>query len=376
MADLVVFGEDWGGLPSSTQHLISHLLPDHRVIWINSIGMRSPGINLRDLRRIINKAKTMFSASEAPNSDAQAVSPIVISPWVIPFHGLSMVRQINKKLLLKIIRRVCEEQNFQDVILWTSLPTAVDVVGNLGEKTSIYYCGDDFEALDGVDHATVGPMEKELADKVDLILVVSETLAKKLPGPNTVLLPHGVDYELFTNPKPHPGDFPREHPIAGFYGCLSEWLDVEMLSQAATALPGWKFVFVGAIKTDVGVLRELPNVHFLGPRPHAKLPAYVQNWDVAMLPFRHNKQIEACNPLKLREYLASGTAIASTDFPAVRIYQDHIAIQSHREPFSRVIQRAYESRDEKPVRQQQVAGESWRHRAAQLEKLINHLSCN
>lgn len=374
MADLIVFGEDWGGLPSSTQHLISHLLKKHRVIWVNSIGMRSPKLNLKDLQRLFAKAKAMFGQSPEPDNMNDGPKPIILSPRVIPFHGLSFVRAINKQLLTKTLQQACEEHGFKDIILWTSLPTAVDVVGALGEKASIYYCGDDFNALDGVDHSTVTPMEKELTDKVDLILVVSKELAEKHPGPATVMLPHGVDFELFSTPKPHPGDFPRKGPIAGFYGSLSEWLDVEMMTQAATALPGWQFVFVGDVKTDIGALSELPNVEFLGPKPHSQLPAYVQNWDVAMLPFRHNKQIEACNPLKLREYLASGTAIASTDFPAVQVYSDCVTIQSHREPFSRVIQRAYEVRDSKEERQQQVKSESWENRAAQLEELIDHLA--
>ena len=31
MTDIVVFGEDFGGLPSSTQHLIKHLAKNHRI---------------------------------------------------------------------------------------------------------------------------------------------------------------------------------------------------------------------------------------------------------------------------------------------------------------------------------------------------------
>ncbi|WP_051785731.1 glycosyltransferase [Endozoicomonas numazuensis] len=375
MADLVVFGEDWGGLPSSTQHLIRHLLTRHRVIWINSIGMRSPGLNKKDMQRIVLKAKSMLKRTNVLTEDiSEGPSPIILSPKVIPFHNLSIVRQFNKNQLVKDIREACKEHGFKDIILWTSLPTAVDVVGSLNEKASIYYCGDDFNTLDGVDHSTVNPMERELADKVDLILVVSKELAEKLPGPSTVMFPHGVDYDLFSSPRSHPGDFPRQGPVAGFYGSISEWLNVEMLTQAATALPGWQFVFVGTIKTDVGALREIPNVHFLGPRPHSKLPAYVQNWDVAMLPFCHNRQIEACNPLKLREYLASGTAIASTDFPAVRVYDSEVTIQSHREPFSRTIQRAYDQKEAIENRRAAVRNESWESRAAQLEELIDHLA--
>ena len=374
MADLVVFGEDWGALPSSTQHLISHLLKKHRVIWVNSIGMRSPRLSPKDLQRIINKARSILGMSKPPEYIAEGPKPILLNPNVIPFHGISLVRKINKKWLVEAIQAACNEHGFSNIVLWTSLPTAVDVVGALDEKVSIYYCGDDFNALDGVDHATVNPMEQELTRKVDLILVVSEELAQKLPGSKTVMLPHGVDYDLFATPAEPPAYHSKlQGPVAGFYGSLSEWLDVEMLTRTATALPGWTFVFVGAVKTNIGALSELPNVKFIGPKPHSRLPAYVQSWDVAMLPFRHNRQIEACNPLKLREYLASGTAIASTDFPAVRVYENHISIQNHKEPFSRVIQRAYETRNVKAERQALVINESWQQRAAQLEELIEHL---
>ncbi|AMO57814.1 hypothetical protein GZ77_13000 [Endozoicomonas montiporae] len=374
MADLVVFGEDWGGLPSSTQHLIGHLLKRHRVIWINSIGLRSPKPGLRDFLRIIAKVRAMLGLSQKPERVKDGPQPIILNPKVIPFHGFSHARKINKRWLTEAILSACAEHDFKDIILWTSLPTAVDIVGSLGEKASIYYCGDDFNALDGVDHATVNPMERELVSKVDLTLVVSEALAHKFAGHNTIMLPHGVDFELFSKPSSCPRDVPDKKPTAGFYGSLSEWLDVEMMAQTATAMPGWNFVFVGTVKTRVGVLEELPNVHFLGPKAHSRLPGYVQNWDVALLPFRHNRQIQACNPLKLREYLASGTAIASTDFPAVRLYKDLIAIQKNKEPFSRVIQRAYESRDNKQARQDLVANESWQHRANQLEDLIIHLA--
>ena len=373
MADLVVFGEDWGGLPSSTQHLITHLMKKHRVIWVNSMGMRNPKLSLRGLSRVFSKAMTMIRPKQGIYAPDTGPRPHIINPRVIPFHGIKAVREINKRQLQKSINAVMEEQDFSDIILWTSLPTAVDMVGSLGEKVSIYYCGDDFESLDGVDHHIMEPMEKELVSKVDLILVVSRELANKLHGPNTVILPHGVDYPLFSTPKNKPVDLPDSGPIAGFYGSLSAWLDVEMLAQSATALPGWNFVFVGDIKTDVTSLQELPNVHFLGPKPHSQLPAYVQNWDVAMLPFQHNRQIEACNPLKLREYLASGTPIASTSFPAVNVYSDFVAIQQGKEPFSRVIQRAGDQALQARARQERVMGESWSHRASQLEELIAHL---
>ncbi|WBA83035.1 glycosyltransferase [Endozoicomonas sp. GU-1] len=375
MADLIVFGEDWGGLPSSTQHLISHLMKRHRVIWVNSIGMRSPRLSLRDIKRVWQKMLAMLKRTGQPApTPSKQIPAIIINPKVLPFHRFKQVRRLNRRLLMNDVNKAIEKEGFDKVILWLSLPTAVDMVGSLNEQASIYYCGDDFEGLDGVDHKMVKPLEQELAEKVDLILVVSKTLARKFTHPNTIILPHGVDYPLFSSPVARPRDLPENGPIAGFYGSISAWLDTDILVQSAIALPSWQFVFIGDIKTDVSSLQALPNVHFLGARPHDQLPSYIQHWNVAMLPFRNNKQIAACNPLKLREYLASGAPIASTSFPAAREYENLVAIQSPKEPFSRVILRANELRGEKAKRQNKVSTESWQHRATQLEALINHLS--
>ena len=374
MADFVVFGEDWGGLPSSTQHLITHLMKRHRVIWVNSIGMRSPKLRLRDIARAYNKVTAMFQPRQHSYAADTAPRPYIIEPKVIPFHGIKMVRAINKFLLRRSITALIKEHDFKEITLWTSLPTAVDIVGSLGEKNAIYYCGDDFEGLDGVDHHTIQPMEQELASKVDLILVVNQELANKFPDSNTHILPHGVDYNLFSTPKSRPMDLPDNGPIVGFYGSISAWLNVDMLDQSATAMPKWQFVLIGDIKTDVSTLEKLPNVHFLGPKPHAQLPAYVQHWDVAMLPFRHNRQIEACNPLKLREYLASGTPVAATAFPAIEPYRDYVSIQQGKEPFFSVLQKANKQAGLADARQKAVAPESWENRVAQLEALIDQLN--
>ena len=264
MANLVVFGEDWGGLPSSTQHLVRHLLSHHRVIWVNSIGLRSPKPGFRDLLRLFKKTRALFRSADK-TSHQTLLAPIVIDPKVIPFHGVAWIRNRNKRWLIHRIQTVCAEQGFDDIILWTSLPTAVDVVGELNEKASIYYCGDDFNALNGVDHLTVTPMERELVQKVDVILAASEPLANKFPSSKTLIFPHGVDFKRFSTPSAKPADMPDQGAVAGFYGSLSDWLDVDLMAQTVTAMPNWTFMFIGAVNTRIGVLEELPNVVFLGP---------------------------------------------------------------------------------------------------------------
>ncbi|MGI9485215.1 MAG: glycosyltransferase family 1 protein, partial [Geminicoccaceae bacterium] len=41
-ASLLMFGEDWHGLPSSTQHLARQFMTRRHVTWVNSIGLRRP----------------------------------------------------------------------------------------------------------------------------------------------------------------------------------------------------------------------------------------------------------------------------------------------------------------------------------------------
>ncbi len=61
--DLIVFGEDWGGLPSSTQHLIKQLSLTRKVVWVNSIGLRQPRFSIHDIKRVWRKLTQKKSCS-------------------------------------------------------------------------------------------------------------------------------------------------------------------------------------------------------------------------------------------------------------------------------------------------------------------------
>jgi hypothetical protein len=60
-----------------------------------------------------------------------------------------------------------------------------------------------------------------------------------------------------------------------------------------------------------------PNVHFLGLKPQSHLPAYVQRFDVGLIPFKVNETTHAVSPLKAYEYLASGVPIAAPPLRAL-----------------------------------------------------------
>jgi glycosyltransferase involved in cell wall biosynthesis len=372
-ADLVAFGEDWGRHPSSTQHLIKRIGIDRQVLWVNSIGMRRPQLTVHDMQRALAKVFGPATVASPAQNNAPPTGTTVTSPFAISWPGSQAAYVANRQLLQRQINARMTERGIKRPVLWTSLPTALPVVGTLGERAVVYYCGDDFGALAGVDHEPVMDMERRLVEKADLVLAASDVLAARFPPHKTLHVPHGADIALFQTPAPRAADLPTDKPVAGFYGSLSSWVDVELMAAVADLMPDWRFVFIGKIETDVSALTSRPNVRLLGQRAHHELPGYAQHWLVSLLPFRDNAQIRACNPLKLREYMAAGRPIISTSFPALAPYRDLISVAAGAGDFAAAIAASASENDRTTQRQQRVQGETWEARARDVERALEQL---
>ncbi len=380
-APLIVFGEDWGAHPSSTQHLIARIAADRPVVWVNSIGMRRPRFSLRDLRRVWNKLSAMLEggASRAHSPETPPDPIKVIQPRAVSWPGNPLAHWVNRTLVGNQVRAQLRSLGPTDrPILWLSLPTAVCFAGTFDEAAVVYYAGDDFSALEGVDHQPVARLEADLAEKADAIIAASDGIAAKFPRDKTFIIAHGCDFERFAAPAAEPEDLRMREcdtrPVAGFYGSLSTWLDQDLLAGAAERLPHWRFVLIGDKSCDLSRLEALENIEFYGRRSHRDLPGYVQSWDVSLMPFKDNAQIRACNPLKLREYMAAGTPIVSTDFPALNPYREHIHIETSADRFAGAIEvAAQEGRDRRKARRKAVARESWERKAGDAAVLLDVL---
>lgn len=389
---LVVFAEDWGAHPSSTQHLIKVLSQHRKVLWVNSIGLRQPRFLWRDLVRVCQKFNAFFKRKkdQKPPINKYSKHFTVINPLVVPCATAGWIIKLNQWLLSKQLAKKISSMGMHDPIIWCSLPTAVDYLSLFQGCPSVYYCGDDFGSLAGVDHLAVLDKENQLVGKVSYVFTASQALLTKFPKDKSVAIPHGVNYELFNNrPNIRPDDLPNGDFIAGFYGSISTWIDQELIEIAAKLLPHWQFVFVGHVECAIDNLLTLSNVHFIGAKNHEQLPAYIQHWNVALLPFVNNQQIKMCNPLKLREYLASGTPIVATEFPALKPYKTHLVTINDKQDIGQAIIMAnanltgdinYHSVVTTPdtarvnnviaSRTHSVASESWQHRAQQVEKYL------
>ena len=131
-------------------------------------------------------------------------------------------------------------------------------------------------------------------------------------------------------------------PIIGYAGVINEKLDLDLLRVVAQSHHEWQFVFIGPDamryeREQLDVLRSLPNVHFLGSKPVADLPAYVRACDVCLIPYKQNEWTRHISPLKLYEYLAAGVPIVATPIPATVEMAETLWLASTPEAFGHAI---------------------------------------
>jgi glycosyltransferase involved in cell wall biosynthesis len=372
--DLVVFSNDWDGDPLSKTHIMRILSRDNRILWVNSIGNRAPRANAHDLARI---KKKLASFTEG----IREVEPniFVLSPLAIPFYGSDLVRSANRALLRAQVKRAMRSLHFERPISWSFLPASAPVSGTLGEDLVIYHCVDEFSAFSDTNGRHIAEMEEVLLRKADLVITSAERLyANKVRvNPNTVLVRHGTDFRHYVKacePQTQvPEDLARlPGPIIGFFGLIADWVDMEALAQCARAYPNGSVVLLGKVAPDADVsrLKALPNVHFLGRKPYAELPAYARGFDVALNPFVINELTLNSNPLKVREYLAAGLPVISSDLPEVRKV-GLCKIASSPEDFPRLVEECLrEGPGPDRQRAERIFHESWDARVEEIRGFV------
>lgn len=367
--------DDWGcGLCTSQTHIARVLAQKNRILYINSIGLRKPGIKKYDIRKIFNKF-TKFSQGVSQVAD----NIWVFTPLVLPFYHREWCNQINTQLMITLIRHQLQKLNMNNPIFWSFLPNTVRLIGKFDESQVIYYCVDEYSAFDGVPADAIQQQEQEFIRKCDLVFTTSIELYERKRKGNlrTYYCPHGVDMVHFkkalTNNLKIPMDIKKiQHPIIGFYGLVETWVDVELIARVARLKPDWSFVFIGDVRIDITRYHSLPNIHFLGRKSYEDLPAYNKAFDVAIMPFVKSELTRNINPIKLREYLAAGTPVVASPLPELTSFKKVIYLYENQEEFISRIQLAL--KENGPVSLEKrldfIAKDSWEQRLEDISKII------
>jgi len=373
-ASIICFAHDWEGDPTSKTHIMRILAPKNRVLWINSIGMRRPTASSADLRRMAAKLRRSFIGCREVRTNL-----FVANPLVIPLPGSRIADRLNASLLGVSIRRLCRRLGMTRPILWTFVPNVNRLVGRLDERMVVYHCVDEYSAFKGVPREATLGMERDLVRRAHVVLTSSETLRDERRPLNreTHHVSHGVDLAHFStalDPATRVPDDLRSlpRPVIGFFGLIADWVDLSLIGDLARSHPEWSVVLIGKASTDLAPLHGLPNVHLLGRKPYADLPAYCRGFDVGIVPFRMNHLTLRANPLKVREYLAAGLPVVSTPMPEVARYEGLVHLATGSEQFTRSVESALRQRSEAGDRRrmESMRAEGWEARVDQMSEII------
>ena len=318
----------WGFVYQRPQHVMSRLANDYDVIFFE---------------------EPVFAQGDTPWLELSQPGPGI--DVVVPHLpcGLSEA-QINKAQR-RLLDDVLAVRSHGQLLLWYFTPMSLTFTDHLRGQVTVFDCMDELSAFRGAP-AQLVEMERRLLSSADVVFTGGYSLweVKKLQHANAHPVPSSVDLAHFNAARqnmPVPEDQMNvPHPRLGFFGVIDERFDIALVERLAATRPDWHIVLIGpVVKIDPTTLPRLPNIHYLGAKQYAQLPAYLSGWDVALMPFAINASTRFISPTKTPEYLAGGCPVVSTAIrDVVNGYGESgvVSIADNAEQFISAVQAAFE----------------------------------
>ncbi len=374
---------DWDPIWTRKQQVMSRLPKSDTILYVEPpITLLSP---FKD-PKMWDKWRMWFKGIRRLNENIFLYSP----PVTLPFgNKYRFINRLNQLWISFFLKRVMARLNLVRPVVWTYLPNSADLVDKLGPRKFLTYdCVDEHSAYTGFISKTVmTEMERELMGKCDIVFVTAKGLydAKKDYAETIYFLPNAADVGHFMKAQDPATRVPDDissipGPVVGFVGVIQDWIDLDLIREAAAARPGYSFVMVGPVAAgiDVSALQALPNVHFLGRKDVKDLPGYIKAFDVCINSFKLNELTDKVSPLKFYEYLASGKPIVSVNMPGVSSFADVVEIANNTDEFIEGIDRAMkgETPEKLKARLERAMENSWdsrvRFMTAKILEKMNH----
>jgi len=336
--DLVWFSEiQWDFLSTRKQRLLARFPATWRILFVEpfAVGRRSHWLPVK--RGRVTVVTVPFLKTIPPGKPQLFDNPLI--RWLVTLAGRSVAAFWFRVLGFASAERIIGLSN----IYWGKAAASMPC------RLRFYDANDDhlgFTPGQPWLHDTL----RRFVEKADLIFYVSDPLLDKLrqrPDQRCVELGNGVEFDHFATPRPNIPEklaaLPR--PILGYAGAM-DWLDAVLVASVAKSWPEFSVVLVGPAYASDWAERHadllcLPNVHWVGKVPYDELPAWVQQFDLALMPLQRSELKRASNPNKLYEYAAAGVPILAIDYcDAVRKASGVAHVASTPEEFVRLVPEA------------------------------------
>jgi UDP-galactopyranose mutase len=257
-----------------------------------------------------------FEGTEPPHFKSYSVADnlTIFVPHLM--QGMPANTAISAQRLLtgKLLR----EARVETPVLWYYTPMALQFADAITAAVTVYDCMDELSAFQDAP-PELRRLETDLLGRTDIVFTGGMSLyeAKRAQHPNVHTFPSAVAADHFGKARavlPDPADQAgTPWPRLGFFGVIDERLDRELVASLARLRPDWQLILIGpVVKIDPASLPQADNIHYLGRKPYEDLPAYMANWNAAMMPFARNAATRFISPTKTPEYLAGGKPVVST----------------------------------------------------------------
>lgn len=299
----------WDWVWQRPQQFLSRLARTHRVLFVETYCSDTPQTYVR-----------LRTPDAHPN--------VTICEMYLPSSRWSDGRFIDRERRRALQQTLAQELpgQFDEAILWFNDPMAVTAfAGHLDEALIVYDCMDELSQFKGAPPALL-ERERDLLEVADVVFCGGRKMRdKRLKiNPNSYFYGTGVDCRHFgTALSPALAVAPElaklKGPVLGYFGVIDERIDYDLLTALADADPAWHVAMVGpTAKVDPASFPQRPNLHWLGGRPYAQLPALTKGFSVCLMPFALNEATEYINPTKALEYMAAGRPVVSTALDEVK----------------------------------------------------------
>lgn len=255
--------------------------------------------------------------------------------WLPDGNLYDFFNRLNNQVLTRNIQTCVQQLDFGPVVVFndSDMVRGFYLKELLRPDLYVYYTRDNLLAVPFWQRHGLR-LEPELMHKADLVVGNSTYLTKRASAynPNAVYVGQGCELTQFDASIAHP--LPTDladiaHPRIGYTGALTSLrLDLRLVEQVARQRPHWQLVLIGPEDEPfkVSVLHTLPNVHFLGLKKPAELPAYLHHLDVLINPQLVNDVTIGNYPRKVDEYLAMGKPVVAVETDAMAIFNDHVRL--------------------------------------------------
>ena len=310
-----------------------------------------------------------------PGSSLEILDP----PAALPASGyLPVLNRVNYRRTARAIRRrlAARGGGAPPRSIVVSFPKHLDLLRWFPGIPVCYDVMDEYPLFfDRWQGAVLARLHERLLRRADAVVVTSALLEERCrPFARAIArVPNGVDsafHEACAAAEPDPGVVALPSPRIGFVGALGPWVDLEVVRTLAAAFPAGSVILVGPTSGPLPALA--PNVHWLGPKRHAAIPALLRALEIAIVPFRASPLTDAVDPIKVYEYLSAGLPVIGTDLAGIADFGPLVARCARPSDWPEAARLAMRTRSEgeRGRRRSFAAGQLWSQRAGAFLEVL------